>query len=145
MKPLMYLTFQYSAAIGSILLLLFVSLYLIHWLHLCNFFHLPTYWHSNSLDKCTAISTNAITTLCLVTERSGHPSCDPHILLPALLGTENIKTGLLKTFLTDLVFHMKFCTVNSWIRNLRLQWGVYSKHSVFNVHCLEQTHNVHFE
>ena len=143
MKPPMYLTFRYSAALGSILLLLFVSLYLIHWPHLCNFFHLPTYWHSNSLDKWTAISTNAITTVCFVTESSDLPSCDPHILLPSLLGTEDIKANLLKAFLTDLVFHMKFCTDNSWIRNLSLQWGAYSKHSVFDVRCLEQTHNVH--
>lgn len=78
----------------------------------------------------------------MVTERSDHPSCDPHILLPTFLGTEDIKAGLLKAFLTDLVFHMKFCTDNSGIRNLSLQWGACSKHSMFDVHCLEQTHKV---
>lgn len=81
------LLFQYSAASGDILLFLFVSLYFFHWPHLCNFFHLPIYWHSNSLDKWTAIPTNAITTVYLVIERSDHPSCNPLILLPILLGT----------------------------------------------------------
>lgn len=130
MKSPMYLTFQYSAALGSILLLLFGFLYLIHWPHLCKFFHLPIYWHSNSLYKWTAISKNAITTICLVAEMSDHHSCDPRILLPAPLGTEDIKAGLLKAFLTDLMFHMKFCTDYFWIRNLDLQWRTYFKHSV---------------
>lgn len=121
----------------DILLFSFVSLYFIHWPHLCNFFHLLIYWHSNSVGKWTAITTNAITTVCLVIERSDHPRCDPHILLPTLLGTEDIKAGLLKEFLIELVFHMKFCTDNSWIRNICLQREAYSKHSVFHAHCLE--------
>lgn len=108
-----------------------------------TFFHLPTYWHSNSLDKWTAISTNAITAVCLVVERSDHPICDPHILLPTLSGTEDIKAGLLRAFLTDQVFHTKFYTDNSWIRNPSLQWEAYSKHSVFDIHCLEQSHTIH--